>query len=107
MSIMRITFLRGIEVEVELRAMAHGVRGERNVLSDGTHHLIVSTDLTLENRKANLLHEFIHIVEGELALDISEGDVLRLARHLFHLGVEVVPFAEFLQGEDVPDGKGG
>lgn len=53
----------------------------------GTIH--ISTDQSAESAEETLLHEIIHIVDGELSLGLSEETVARLAVGIYSAGCKV------------------
>jgi len=49
----------------------------------------ISSDQEIESKDETLLHEVIHIIDGELRLELSEDTVARLAVGLYSAGYRI------------------
>lgn len=52
-------------------------------------YIRINKDITKQQQEDTLLHEVIHIISDELTLELTEGQVGRLATILYSIGVRV------------------
>jgi hypothetical protein len=62
------------------------IAGNMGCAKRGSQGIRIKNDLGIHQEEESLLHEVIHIVDGELTLNLDEGTIARLAVGIYSAG---------------------